>query len=231
MLKRRSFVLGSIATPVLARHANKNIEETHPIALETISQLQLHNVRAEPVTYRGRKAVRVTATGPADLSDAARVAVIGGTRFQDGIIEVEIAGDTEPDSPAEFRGFTGIAFRASADGLRYECFYLRPKNGRSEDQLQRNHSAQYISVPEFPWQRLRQKFPCKYESYVDLVPGEWTSVKVVVKGNYARLYVHQAGQPTLIVKGLKHGTAMGAIALWVGPRTIAHFGNLRVTQV
>jgi len=55
----------------------------------------------------------------------------------------------------EVRGFTGIAFRMSSDGSKYECFYMRTKNGRSDDQLQRNHSAQYISEPEFPWQRLR----------------------------------------------------------------------------
>jgi hypothetical protein len=56
--------------------------------------------------------------------------------------------------------------------------------------LQRNHSAQYISVPGFPWQKLRSESPGKYESYVDLVPGQWTHIKLQVSGTSARLYVN-----------------------------------------
>lgn len=67
---------------------------------------------------------------------------------------------------------------------------MRPTNGRAEDQVRRNHSSQYISFPEFPWHRLRKEFPEKYESCVDLTPGEWTPVKIVVDGTTAKLYVH-----------------------------------------
>lgn len=66
--------------------------------------------------------------------------------MQDGAIEVSLSGDAVPDVPQDSRGFVGIAFRVAGDPPHYECFYLRPKNGRSEDQLRRNHSAQYISV-------------------------------------------------------------------------------------
>lgn len=52
------------------------------------------------------------------------------------------------------RGFVGVAFRvnldASKDAPKYECFYLRPTNGRADDQVRRNHSTQYISYPAFP---------------------------------------------------------------------------------
>jgi hypothetical protein len=107
----------------------------------------------------------------------------------------------------------------SSDGSRYQSFYLRTKNGRSDDQLQRNHSAQYISVPEFPWQRLRQETPGKYETYVDLVPGEWTKVRIEVDGEKARLFVNGSEQPSLIVNDFKHGPSKGAVALWIGPGT------------
>src|SRR5215510_12763437 len=89
--------------------------------------------------------------------------------------------------------------------------------------------TQYISFPEFPWQRLRKEFPEKYESYVDLVPGEWTKVKIEVRGDKARLYVHGSSQPVLVVNDLKLGQSKGQIALWVGPGTIAHFSNLRIS--
>ena len=194
------------------------------------TRLQPKNVKADPVTFKGRKAVRLTDTAAQDVPDGLRYAVLTGSDFADGVIEVELAGDTLPTADPAARGFTGIAFRMSADGSRYESFYLRPKNGRAEDQLQRNHSAQYISEPEFPWQRLRQETPGKYESYVDLVPSEWTPIKIDVRGDKARLYVYGSPQPTLVVSDLKHGRSKGAIALWIGPGTIAHFANLRVTR-
>ena len=56
------------------------------------------------------------------------------------------------------RGFVGVAFRVAADQSRFECIYLRPTNGRVEDQVRRNHSVQYISVPGFPWPFLRKEF-------------------------------------------------------------------------
>jgi hypothetical protein len=87
-----------------------------------------------------------------------------------------------------------------------------------------------ISFPDFPWQRLRKEFPEKYESYADLVPGEWTKVKIEVRGDKAHLYVHGAEQPALLVNDLKQGQSQGGIALWVGPGTVAHFSNLRVSR-
>ena len=192
------------------------------------SKLRLSNVIAEEVEYRGRKAVRVTASGPDTLGDAARYALIPGVDFRDGSIEVDLAGDTAPNADPAFRGFTGIAFRVDPQAKGYECFYLRPKNGRSQDQLQRNHSTQYISPPEFPWQRLRQETPGMYESYVDLVAGEWTKVRIEVQGVKAKLYVSGATQPVLLVNDLKHGLSHGGVGLWVGPGSISHFSNLRI---
>jgi hypothetical protein len=77
---------------------------------------------------------------------------------------------------------------------------------------------------------LRKEFPEKYESHVDLVPGEWTKVKIEVRGDKARLYVHGAAQPALVVNDLKQGPGQGQIALWVGVGTVAHFANLRVSK-
>ena len=147
---------------------------------QTPSALELHKVTAKSVTYKGRTAVRIEGAGSAAALDGTQFAVVRGTEFQDGVIEVDLSGDTNPRADPQFRGFVGVAFRMAPDMTSYECLYLRPKNGRSTDQLQRNHSVQYISAPNFPWQLLREKTPGKYESYVDLVPGEWTKVKIEV---------------------------------------------------
>jgi len=205
------------------------ISQAGSIPIEPVAKLKLQNVKADVVTYQGRSAVRITDAAAQDLPDGARLAIVAGTAFEDGVIEADLTGDALPGTPETVRGFTGIAFRIAPDGAKYECFYLRPKNGRSEDQTQRNHSTQYISVPDFPWQKLRAETPSKYESYVDLVAGAWTKIKIEVHGDKARLYVNGAAQPTLVVSDLKHGRSKGAIGLWIGPGVVAHFANLVVT--
>ena len=116
------------------------------------------------------------------------------------------------------------------DLTTYDALYLRPTNGRADDQVRRNHSVQYVSHPDWPWYRLRKEFPERYESYVDLEPGRWTRIRIVVQGTSARLYVHGQSQPSLIVNDVKTGAAgSGAIALWINPGTIAHFRDLRIT--
>ena len=70
----------------------------------------------------------------------------------------------------------------------------------------------------------------EHETYVDLQPGEWTKVKVMVKGDHAQLFVHGVAQPALIVNDLKQLVGAGLVGLWVGPGTVAHFADLRVTK-
>ena len=95
--------------------------------------------------------------------------------------------------------------------------------------LRRNHAAQYISHPDWPWHRLRDETPGRYESYVDIEPGKWIRIRIEVRGDRARLYVNGNAQPTLIVNDLKSGPqGRGAIALWIDSETIAHFRDLRV---
>ena len=154
---------------------------------------------------------------------------VEGLDFSNGVIEAEIAGALAPGAGAEARGFVGIAFRVHENLEAYDAFYLRPANGRAEDQERRNRSVQYISLPEWPWHRLRKETPGKYESYVDLVPGAWTKIRIEVRGEQARLYVHDSEQPILIVKDLKSGAnGHGGVALWLEPGTVAHFRNLTV---
>jgi hypothetical protein len=194
--------------------------------LESAEGLRLHNVTAVPDTLQGKKGVRVTGSEAAE-----NLAVVEGAWFDNGVIEAEIAGAVKPGAPEGARGFVGIAFRLQADLKTYDAFYLRPTNGRADDQVRRNHSAQYISHPDWPWFRLRKETPEKYESYVDLVPGEWTKIRIEVRGAQARLFVHGQPQPTLVVNDLKTGPdAKGGVALWIDVGTLAHFRNLTVTR-
>jgi hypothetical protein len=225
LVLQAAVTLGAVSQTPAANHAAKPV-----LAIESPGALDIHHVTAEPVSYRGQSAIRISDAAPDGGDSLSRIAIVKETSFQDGSIEVSLTGDTAPNAAPNLRGFVGIAFRVANQGAQYECFYLRPKNGRSEDQLQRNHSAQYISVPDSPWDKLRAESPGKYESYVDLVPGAWTKVRIKVEGRTAKLYVNGADQPTLVVHDLKDPAQAGAIALWVGPGTVAHFANLKVSR-
>jgi hypothetical protein len=184
------------------------------------------NVKVEEATYKGKKAVRVKAMD-ADES----VAILKDKSFENGTIEIKVAGTRLPDADPDARAFIGLAFRfRHTDSIRYECFYIRPTNGRAEDQLRRNHSTQYISHPKYTWYKLRNENPGLYESYTDMAEGEWTQLKIEVKDNKARLYVNGASQPCLIVNDLKYAKSTGSIALWVGPGTDGYFTDLKITK-
>jgi len=183
---------------------------------------------AERGDYRGRAALRIRKRAGAD--GPCCLVALSGAPFHNGTIEAWVAGVPVEGASAGARGFVGLAFRVQADG-RYEAFYIRPTNGRADDQFRRNHSTQYVSDPDFPWQRLRRESPDLYESYADMVAGEWTRLRIEVEGARARLYVGNAPQPVLIVNDLKLGAdASGGIALWVEQETDAHFADVRVTR-
>lgn len=187
------------------------------------------NGHTEIVEYRGRRAVKLVPSPETAGKDADMLAILAGNQFQDGTIEVGVAGAPRAGAPPDSRGFIGIVFRTGDHGEWSEVFYLRPTNGRADDQLRRNHSVQYVSHPDFTWSRLRQENPGVYESYVDLEPGVWTAMKIVVSGTTARLYVNGAAQPCLVVNDLKHGAAAGRIALWAHVETDAYFGAVTIT--
>ena len=195
--------------------------------------LTLHNVTAAPAVLQAKKGLRLTlseAAVPPEQGDVEQLAVVDGLEFSSGVIEAEVAGVPGTGAAEGARGFVGIAFRVQRDMKTYDAFYLRPTNGRADDQERRNHAVQYVSHPEWPWFRLRKETPGKYEAYVDLVPNEWTKVKIEVRGAQARLYVHENAQPTLIVNDVKSGAnAKGGVALWLGPGTVAHFRDLRIS--
>ena len=215
------------------------IRQGRQFPLVSADGLRLHNVSAEPATLQGKKGVRLTISPdavrriasltPEQQAEMEQLAILDGVEFANGVIEAEIAGAVAPGAAEGARGFVGIAFRLSNDLRTYDAFYLRPTNGRAEDQERRNHALQYVSHPDWPWFRLRKETPSRYESYVDLMPGEWTKVRIEVRSDRARLYVHGQQQPALIVNDVKTGAnGKGGVALWLGPGTVAHFRGLSV---
>jgi len=197
-----------------------------PVAAQSVGQLDGKNVSIAQTNFKGRSAVQVIAAP--DALNAASYAVVKSVSFLNGTIEVDLAGQPAAGAGGGARGFIGIAFRLQGNGA-YEYIYLRPTNGRADDQVRRNHSTQYSSHPDFDFARSRQEAPEKYESYVDLEPGVWTKYRIEIEGRKARLYVHGAEQPCLIVNDMKLEPRAGGVALWVGPGTEGYFSNLKIT--
>jgi hypothetical protein len=191
---------------------------------QTIDQLTPHQVKLESVDYQGKRAVKIVEDVPAPNGEA--YAIVKDAQFHNGEIELEVAGRPAGSAGAQARGFIGVAFRLQ--GGQFEYIYLRPTNGRADDQVRRNHATQYSSHPKFSFAELRQQSPEKYESYVDLEVGAWTRVRIAVQGATARLYVHGAPQPCLIVNDLKLGDSSGRVALWIGPGTEGYFTGLKI---
>lgn len=200
---------------------------TQTFGLSDTTGLIAKNVNVKAVDYKGRKAVLVTSAP--NQEDG--FALLPGTDFQDGTIEADVALKITTPPGVRMPGFFGIAFRARPDASHYELFYLRPGNSHAQDQAMRNHSVQYVSVPDFGWDKLRRQWPFIYESYAPLQLETWTKVKIDVKGRTAKLYLNGSDEPSLIVNGLKGEDLHGSVALWGYQGEEAYFSNVRITNV
>jgi hypothetical protein len=190
------------------------------------------NVVADTVTYRGRRALHVVEAPnrtPADTLSEALV-ILPKESFSQGTIEGWVAGVPRAGAGSFARGFIGLAFHVQPDTHRLKAIFIRPTNGRADDQLRRNHATQYVALPDYPWYRLRAEQPGMYESYVDLEAGAWTRMKVVVTESRAELYIGQATQPALVVNDLKNSERNGVVALWLGAGTEGYFADVKITS-
>lgn len=180
----------------------------------------------------GKEALKVVKDSTIQKVDEPTFVKINGINFTNGTIEVKVLSRLLKNASALARGFIGVAFRVDATNSTYECIYIRPTNGRADDQVRRNHSTQYYAYPDYKFDRLRKESPEKYESYADMTLNEWITLKIVVNGQKAKLYLNDAKQPCLIVKDMKLGaTQSGGIGLWVDVGTEGYFTDLKITQL
>jgi len=214
--------LAFLAVPLGGRAASNQ-----PNASIDPASLEAHHVKVEAAEFLGRKAIRLT-TVPPD-KDGEGFALVRGTDFQDGTIDVDVAVKITTPPGVRMPGFTGLAFRMSADGASFEDVYLRPKNSLADDQAMRNHAVQYCAEPDYGWYRLRREWPLVYESWADIAPDSWIHMRIEVTGRAARVYLNGSSKPALVVDGLKSPNLHGGVALWGYAGEESYFSNLRVT--
>lgn len=194
-----------------------------------LANLRPVNTFVSAAKIEGKEAIQITKDLKVTAVDEATFAKLVDTDFKNGSIEVTVLSKLLADAPDFARGFIGVAFRIDERNAQFECIYIRPTNGRADDQLRRNRATQYFSYPAFKFDRLRQEAPGQYESYADMGLNEWITIKIEVKGEQAKLYLNGGEHPVLIVNDLKHGAnASGGIGLWVDIGTEGYFTDLKV---
>lgn len=145
--------------------------------------------------------------------------------FSEGSIEFDVKGRNVMQ-----KSFVGLAFHVQNDST-YDAVYFRPFNFQNADTARRNRAVQYISMPNFYWNKLRKDFPAKYESKVNPVPNpdDWFHVKVVVEGKKINVFVNNSPNPSLSVEKLNDAKS-GEIALWVDNGSDGSFANLMINK-
>ena len=117
-----------------------------PLAAQSVDRLVAKNVSIAQINFKGRSAIQVI--GRPEVANATSYALVKDVSFRDGAIEVDLAGQPAAGASADARGFIGIAFRVQSDG-RYEYIYLRPTNGRADDQVRDHSTQQFVSDFDF----------------------------------------------------------------------------------
>ena len=195
------------------------------------NNLQPNLAYVSMANLKGKEVVRVIKDSAVTQAGEPAFARIKNVEFKNGTIEIKVLSRLLKTAPETARGFIGIAFHIDDQNSKFESIYLRPTNGRAEDQLRRNHSIQYYSFPDYKFDRLRKEAEGVYESYADMGLDEWITMRIQVKGKQAKLYLNENKQPSLIVNDLKLGeNVSGAIALWVDNGTEGFFTDLKIRK-
>lgn len=197
-------------------------------------EFALSHVKASVVQLDGEEVLRIIRdmdSFPFEKGvDEPTFAKLTDLNLENGSVEVKVLSRLLPNAPAFARGFIGLAYRINADNSAYESIYIRPTNGRAEDQIRRNHSIQYYAYPEYKFDRLRKEFPEQFETYTDMGLDEWITMRVEFKDKSAKLYLNGQEQPTFLVKEMLGSSKTGSIGLWVEVGTEGFFKELKINQ-
>jgi hypothetical protein len=148
---------------------------------------------------------------------------LAGASFSEGTIDVDLRGND-----SLLQSFLGIAFHG-VDSSTYDVVYFRPFNFRNPDTARHNWGVQYMSLPWFPFDKLRAEHPLMYEHAVNPVPfpEDWFHARIVVARDSITVYVNHSEEISLKVPILisRH---VGRVGLW-SDGLPEDFANLTIT--
>lgn len=194
-------------------------------------QFKAIHTSIENVELNGENVLRVVKAKKLMDFDENTYAKLIHSTFHNGIIEVKMLSRLLPNAPDFARGFIGIAYRISDDDTKFESYYVRPTNGRTDDPVRKAHGSQYFSYPKYTFSYFRDHGITKYEAPVDIDLNEWIKLKIIIENSRAEFYVNDMIKPTLIVDDMKHGSDLtGSIGFFVDIGTEAFFKELKIIQ-
>jgi hypothetical protein len=187
--------------------------------LKDIAKWEVVNRTVEPINENGKTAIRFNEV-PKD-----GMMILKAGDFSNGVIELDIKGSNKFQ-----QSFVGVAFHVQ-DAKTFDAVYFRPFNFKSDDAVRRSHAVQYISMPDYDWEKLRNNFPGKYENKIENAPGadDWFHAKIIVKGNHILVFVNNEVNASLEVDKLNSNNK-GGFGFWVGNNSGGSFANLSIQK-
>jgi len=202
---------------------------------------EFHNVTGEIVKFKGKRVLKIERdlkalpfdekNLEATVDDRHYARLIDLNDFENGTIEVKMYSQLQNPAPYPgIAGFIGVYFRIAENDSEWESIYVRPKVGRANNQLLRNHTVQYFSYPNFKFDTLRKIAPFKYEGSAPVALNEWITMRIEVNGESAEMFVNNLKYSSFVVDKMLGKTKKGYVGLYVDIGTIGYFRDLKVTK-
>lgn len=158
--------------------------------------------------------------------------LVGLEDFENGTIEVKMYSQIQDPPPYPgVAGFIGVYFRIKEDDSAFESIYVRPKVGRVNNQMFRNHAVQYISYPHAKFDTLRKSYPPgSYEGSAPVALKEWIKMRIEVNGETAEMFINDMKYSSFIVDKMLGKNKIGGVGLYMDIGTIGYFKDLKVTK-
>lgn len=209
-----------IALGVLTASAQQKTVKYDLLKMLADKQLSVQNREARPLQIADKTGVKLSAR------ENDGVAWLNGVTFSNGVIELDIKGKDVLQ-----QSFVGVAFHGTEVANTEDVVYFRPFNFRAADPVRKIHAVQYVSLPNYDWEILREKHNGQYEKAIEPAPkaDEWFHAKIVVEYPQVKVFVNGNPQASLEVKMLST-TKTGKLGLWVGNNSDGEFANLTVTH-
>jgi hypothetical protein len=188
-------------------------------SMQEKNQLEVYNRKVSTFSENDKKGISFS------KNENDGIAWLQHVIFSNGTIELDIRG-----KDVFQQSFVGVAFHGT-DDKTMDVIYFRPFNFHVADSVRKSHAVQYVSLPDYSWEVLREKFNGIYEKPLKSSPDgiAWFHVRIVVKSPLITVYVNGSPEPSLTVDKL-NTRASGKIGLWVGNNSDGDFANLQISS-
>jgi len=203
---------------------------------------ELHNVTGSIMVFEGKEVLKIERDLKALPFDVNHIEatvdephyarLVALEDFENGTIEVKMYSQIQDPPPYPgVAGFIGVYFRIKEDDSAFESIYVRPKVGRVNNQMFRNHAVQYISYPHAKFDALRKNYPPgSFEASAPVALKEWIKMRIEVNGETAEMFINDLKYSSFIVDKMLGNNKIGGVGLYVDIGTIGYFKDLKVTK-